>query len=226
MTEPKPIEILIVPVVEAMVEPVSEYGGVVVLPYRTTWGWPVDWLAGCRQKVCQVQCSSSLLTPVCSLVTPTCSLQAQILCSPAGELGPGVPHNPRKAIELYQKVCDEGDSMSCFTLASMLLRGDKISKEADNVSPQEARGVVPLEQRTNEANRARKANDTKPIPRDPKRAEELLLRACITGSHATSCHNLAVMYTHGDDGVPADPLKAEEFQQKTDEMVRQFGGFF
>lgn len=155
-----------------------------------------------------------------------CHLQAQILCSPAGELGKGVPHNPRKAIDLYQKVCDEGDSMSCFTLASMLLRGAQVSKEADNVSPEEARGVAPVAKRTNEADRSRKENDTKPIPRDPKRAEELLLRACITGSHATSCHNLAVMYTHGDDGVPADPLKAEEFQQKTDEMVRQFGGFF
>jgi TPR repeat protein len=155
-----------------------------------------------------------------------CHLQAQILCSPAGELGPGVPHNPRKAMQLYQKVCDDGDSLSCFTLAGMLLRGDKVSKEADNVSPQEARGAVPLEKRTNEPDRSRKADDTRPIPRDPKRAEKLLLRACINGSHATSCHNLAVMYTHGDDGVPADPQKAEEFQKKTDDMVRQFGGFF
>lgn len=108
----------------------------------------------------------------------------------------------------------------------MLLRGDKVSKQADNVTPQEARGVVPLEKRTNEEDRRRKENETKPIPRDPKRAEELLLRACRQGSHATSCHNLAVMYTHGDDGVPADEAKAEEYQRKTDEMVRQFGGFF
>lgn len=155
-----------------------------------------------------------------------CHLQAQILCSPAGELGPGVPHNPQKAIDLYQKVCDGGDSISCFTLASMLLRGDKVSKDADNVSPQEARGLVPLEQRTNEEDRSRKPDDTKPIRRDPKRAEQLLMQACINGSHATSCHNLAVMYTHGDDGVPADAAKAAKFQQKTDDMVRQFGGFF
>lgn len=155
-----------------------------------------------------------------------CHLQAQILCSPAGELGKGVPHNPNKAIDLYQKVCDDGDSISCFTLASMLLRGDKVSKQADNVSPQEARGFVPLEQRTNEKDRSRKADDTKPIRRDPKRAEELLLRACLNGSHATSCHNLAVMYTHGDDGVPADPEKAQEFQRKTDDFVRDFGGLF
>ena len=155
-----------------------------------------------------------------------CHLQAQILCSPAGELGPGVPHNPHKAIELYQKVCDNGDSISCFTLACMLLRGDKVSKQADNVSPQEARGLEPVAKRTNEEDRTRKPNDTRPIPRDPKRAEQLLLQACINGSHATSCHNLAVMYTHGDDGVPADPAKAEEFQQKTDDMVRNFGGFF
>ena len=155
-----------------------------------------------------------------------CHLQAQILCSPKGELGPGVPHSPSQAIDLYQKVCDGGDSISCFTLASMLLRGDKVSKQAENVSPQEARGFVPVEKRTNEEDRSRKADDTKPIPRDPKRAEELLLRACLQGSHATSCHNLAVMYTHGDDGVPMDAAKAAEFQRKTDDMVRQFGGFF
>mgnify|MGYP005846129087 CR=1 FL=1 len=155
-----------------------------------------------------------------------CHLQAQILCSPPGELGKGVPYNPRKAIELYQHVCDGGDSMSCFTLASMLLRGDKISKEADNVSPQEARGLQPLAKRTNEADRSRRPDDTKPIHRDPKRAEKLLLQACNSGSHATSCHNLAVMYTHGDDGIPADPAKAEEYQRKTDKMVKEFGGFF
>jgi len=155
-----------------------------------------------------------------------CHLQAQILCSPAGELGDGVPHNPKKAMKLYQQVCDDGDSISCFTLASMLLRGDKINKEAGNVSPQEARGLTPLAKRTNEEDRSRKPDDTKPIPRDPKRAEVLLRRACLQGSHATACHNLAVMYTHGDDGVLTDPAKAAEFQRKTDEMVREFGGFF
>jgi TPR repeat protein len=128
-------------------------------------------------------------------------------------------------MELYQKTCDNGDSISCYTLAAMLLRGDRVNKSADNVSPQEARGEVPLVKRENEPDRSRKEDDPYFIPRDPKRAEKLLLQACETGSHVTSCHNLAVMYLHGDEGVAADPEKAEYFKQKTQEKIDIFGGF-
>jgi TPR repeat protein len=155
-----------------------------------------------------------------------CYLQAQILCSRPGALGKDIPHDPQKAIDLYQKNCDHGDSISCYTLATMLLRGDKINKAAGNVSPQEAQGVVPLTIRENEEDRTRHANDLPyVISRDPKRAEALLLQACESGSHVTSCHNLAVMYTHGDDGVPVDPEKAELFKKKTQEKMQIFGGF-
>ena len=154
-----------------------------------------------------------------------CYLQAQILCTRPGSLGKGVPHDPKKATKLYQKTCDNGDSISCYTLATMLLRGDKVNKHADNVSPQEARGEVPLEKRENEEDRSRKPDDPYVIPRDPKRAEKLLLKACETGSHVTSCHTLAVMYTNGDDGVPVNPEKAEYFKKKTQENIDIFGGF-
>lgn len=152
-------------------------------------------------------------------------MQAQILCSRPGALGKGIPHDPYKATQLYQYNCDEGDSISCYTLAAMLLRGDKVNKDTDNVSPQEARGEAPLVKRENEPNREKDPSDHYTIPRDPKRAEGLLKQACETGSHVTSCHNLAVMYTHGDDGVPADPEKAEYYKQKTQEKMAVFGGF-
>lgn len=107
----------------------------------------------------------------------------------------------------------------------MLLRGDRVNKAADNVSPQEARGQVPLTVRENE-DRARRADDPRyTIPRDPARAAKLLQQACDRGGHVTSCHNLAVMYTHGDDGVPADPEKAETYKQLTKEKIDVFGGF-
>lgn len=156
-----------------------------------------------------------------------CFLQAQILCTRQGALGQGIPHDPHRAMELYQQNCEEhGDSMSCYTLATMLLRGDRVSRAAGNVSPQEARGEAPLAQRENEENRARTAeDDSYVIPRDPKRAEQLLLQACQSGNHVTSCHNLAVMYTHGDDGVPADAEKAETFKKLTQDRIDVFGGF-
>ena len=108
----------------------------------------------------------------------------------------------------------------------MLLRGDKINKTADNVSPQEARGVVPLTQRDNEDDRTRRdGTDPYIIPRDPPRAAKLLQQACDRGGHVTSCHNLAVMYTHGDDGVAPDEEKAEHYKKLTKEKINIFGGF-
>uniref|UniRef100_A0A7R9ZRA5 Beta-lactamase n=1 Tax=Craspedostauros australis TaxID=1486917 RepID=A0A7R9ZRA5_9STRA len=157
-----------------------------------------------------------------------CHIQAKILLSPPGALGKDVPYDPYRAMDLYQKVCDTGDSISCFTLATMLLRGDKINKLARNVTPQEARGEEPIQQRTNEDDRAMTQQDDDDemyIPRDPQRAEQLLVAGCATGAHAPSCFNLAVMYQNGDDGVPADPAKAEEYKQKTERIIQTIGGF-
>lgn len=156
-----------------------------------------------------------------------CHLQAKMLLSDPGQLGKGIPYNPHKAAALLQGVCDEGDSYSCFLLANMLLRGASISPDADNVSPQEAQGLEEVRQRQYDAVNRKKAEDDarKALPRDPPRAEALLLKGCLTSGHAPSCYNLAVMYTQGDDGVPKDEAKAIEFQKKTEEMVTKFGGF-
>lgn len=155
-----------------------------------------------------------------------CHMQAKMLCSEPGALGKGIPYNPRKAAELLQTVCDNGDPISCFSLATMLLRGDHVSPDATNVTPQEASGKVEIAKRENEADRQKRQGDKRTaLPRDPPRAEKLLLDACMTSGHAPSCYNLAVMYNNGDDGVPADPEKAQQFQTKVEEMVSKFGGF-
>mmetsp|Transcript_17803 Transcript_17803/g.38837 ORF Transcript_17803/g.38837 Transcript_17803/m.38837 type:complete len:356 (-) Transcript_17803:61-1128(-) len=154
-----------------------------------------------------------------------CYLQAKMLLSYPGSLGEGVPYDPPKAAELLKYVCDEKeDSVSCFTLATMLLRGDKVNSEADNVSPEEARGLKKLQKRAKERNREKLASDERaPLRRDPVLAEELLLRGCSRG-HGPSCYNVAVMYTHGDEGVPKNEEKAKEYQDKTEELVKRFGG--
>lgn len=83
-----------------------------------------------------------------------------------------------------------------------------------------------ISKRENEADRQKSQDDRRiALPRDPPRAEKLLLNACLTSGHAPSCYNLAVMYNNGDDGVPVDEEKALEFKQKVEEMVSRFGGF-
>lgn len=32
------------------------------------------------------------------------------------------------------------------------------------------------------------------------------------------------MYENGDDGVPADPVKAEEYKEKTEKAIQTLGG--
>mmetsp|Transcript_1115 Transcript_1115/g.1600 ORF Transcript_1115/g.1600 Transcript_1115/m.1600 type:complete len:381 (-) Transcript_1115:189-1331(-) len=156
----------------------------------------------------------------------SCHMQAKMLSSEPGSLGKNIPHSPLKASQLLQRVCDEGDSLSCFTLATMLLRGSHVSPEADNVTPMEARGEVEILERTNEESRKRKEEDTRQIlQRDPARAKALLRMACDSRGHAPSCYNLAVMYTQGDEGVERDERLAEEYRKKTEEHVKKFGGF-
>ncbi|KAL3920451.1 MAG: hypothetical protein SGILL_003256, partial [Bacillariaceae sp.] len=150
-----------------------------------------------------------------------CHIQAKMLLSPPGALGKGIPYDPYKAMDLYQQVCDQGDSVSCFTLATMLLRGDKVNKMARNATPGELRGDEPVTQRTNEDDRAANPlEDFEYISRDPKRAEGLLKAACGAGNHPSSCFNLTVMYTNGDTDVSKDPVKAEEYQKKTEKALQ------
>mmetsp|Transcript_2350 Transcript_2350/g.4372 ORF Transcript_2350/g.4372 Transcript_2350/m.4372 type:complete len:969 (+) Transcript_2350:109-3015(+) len=156
----------------------------------------------------------------------SCMMQAKMLASYPGSLGEKIPYDPKRASELLASVCDNGDSLSCFTLATMLLRGDFVNAEADNVSPDEARGLKPIKQRKNEANRKKELQDERiALPRDPQRAEKLLLKGCDQSGHAPSCYNLAVMYTQGDDGIAKNEEKAKKYQQKTEDVVSKFGGF-
>ena len=155
-----------------------------------------------------------------------CYLQAKILLQKPGILGPGVPHDPEKSMQLYERNCvDLGDPLSCFTLASMLLRGERVNLNADNVSPQEARGMESIQKRQNEEDRSRREEDVFSVPRNPKKAESLLKMACDSASHVSSCHNLAVMYKQGDEGIPADAEKSDFYAKKTETLIHQFGGF-
>jgi TPR repeat protein len=112
-----------------------------------------------------------------------------------GSLGEGVPYDTNKAAELLRFVCEEReDSVNCFTLAALMLRGDQVNSDADNVTLKEARGLKAVQVRSNERSRQKVVRDKRAsLKRDPVFAEQLLQRGCSKG-HSPSCYNLTVMY--------------------------------
>lgn len=58
--------------------------------------------------------------------------------------------------------------------------------------------------------------------RDVPRAKQFLEAACDQG-HGPACHNLAVMFKQGDEGVPADQAQFEKYAERTRELVRTAG---
>lgn len=156
----------------------------------------------------------------------SCHMLAKMLTSEPGSLGEGVPYDPPRAAGLLEKICDDGDSRSCFMLATMLLRGNDIHNEADNVSALEAKGETVIVKRDHEEDRRKRVGDARvALKRNPRKAEELLIRSCEEQLHAPSCYNLAVMYRQGDEGIECDEEKAEEYRVKTEDLVDKFGGF-
>ena len=61
------------------------------------------------------------------------------------------------------------------------------------------------------------------VTRNPAKAITYLERAC-SANHAPSCYNLAVLFKKGDKGVEPDQKKFEEFRDRTNTLITQFGG--
>ena len=88
-----------------------------------------------------------------------CHFQARMLASAPNSFE-GVKHDPQKAFELFEFACKDGtDAFSCFTAATMLLRGSHVAPEANNVTPNEARGVAEVKKRAGEEDRRKKSTD-------------------------------------------------------------------
>jgi len=65
-------------------------------------------------------------------------------------------------------------------------------------------------------------DDRSSVPRNPEEARKLLERGCRQ-AHGASCFNLAVMYKNGDDGVPADAAKFQEYKKETERLIKAQG---
>ncbi|GMF12176.1 unnamed protein product [Phytophthora lilii] len=62
-----------------------------------------------------------------------------------------------------------------------------------------------------------------PIKRNIQEAKTYLEKAC-DANFAPACHNLAVMYKKGDESIPKDQSKYEEYRAKTEKLIEQAGG--
>ena len=135
----------------------------------------------------------------------------------------GDKNTGRKALG---KACDLRDAESCYIVGSNLI---KIAKPK---TPEEKA------QETLYARYFRPRGEWD--KRDVKRAQTCLEIACQEG-HAPACeftffsffwshsfalsvgHNLAVLFKHGDDGVPADDAKFQAYAEKTTSLIQQRG---
>jgi TPR repeat protein len=68
------------------------------------------------------------------------------------------------------------------------------------------------------------SDERKALKRNPKKALEVLLHACNELQHGGACHNAAVMYSQGDDGVPQDEVKAQYYKEKTEKLLNSGAG--
>ncbi len=59
--------------------------------------------------------------------------------------------------------------------------------------------------------------------RDPIKAKDYFVKACAS-NHAPSCYNLAVMYRLGDTGIEKNEQEFEKYKNRTNELVKVFGG--
>jgi TPR repeat protein len=59
--------------------------------------------------------------------------------------------------------------------------------------------------------------------RDPVKALNLFKISCAN-NHAPSCFNIAVMHNKGDIGIPVDQAVFKEYKDKTEELVKVYGG--
>ncbi|CAI5708613.1 unnamed protein product [Peronospora destructor] len=139
--------------------------------------------------------------------------------------GKGVEQNDLEAFKLFEKSCAKGHAAGCHHVGFMRTQGIGCEKDF-------AKGLAAFKEACkhddgNSCNRvaslylSSRANS--PIKRDILQAKTYLEKAC-DANFAPACHNLAVMYKKGDEGIPEDESKYNEYRAKTEKLIEQAGG--
>ncbi|POM75580.1 Hcp beta-lactamase-like protein [Phytophthora palmivora] len=139
--------------------------------------------------------------------------------------GKGSEQNDPEAFKLFEKSCVGGHAAGCHHVGFMLTQGIGCTKDF-------AKGLAAFKEAcerddANSCNRVAtmylSPRSNSPIKRDIQQAKTYLEKAC-DANFAPACHNLAVMYKKGDESIPKDQAKYEEYRAKTETLIEQAGG--
>jgi len=147
---------------------------------------------------------------------PSCFNLARLYLGGRG----GVEQSDKKAAELFEKACDCGHLQGCYHQGVLQF----LLNEGNQRKQLRAIDVMARACSEGEADSCYFAGshylDKKLASsiRNPEKAIDLLQMGCDR-NHAPSCYNLAILFKNGDDGVPADKQRYEEFKVKTETLV-------
>uniref|UniRef100_A0AAV1VCV6 Uncharacterized protein n=1 Tax=Peronospora matthiolae TaxID=2874970 RepID=A0AAV1VCV6_9STRA len=139
--------------------------------------------------------------------------------------GKGTAQNDVEAFKLFEKSCAKSHAAGCHHVGFMRTQG--VGCEKDFVKGLAAFKKACERDDANSCNRVASMylspGVDSPIQRNVQQAKSYLEKAC-DANFAPACHNLAVMYKKGDNGIPKDEAKYEEYCAKTKKLVEQAGG--
>lgn len=164
-------------------------------------------------------------------IVKSCTAGDALACGWAGfqfEEGHGVPVDPVRAAELYQKGCDggNGDLDSCTGLGSLYRKGAGVPRDPARAAELYQKACIGGEEDFEGCTwLGILYNDGIGVPRNPVLAAELYQEACDGGAgDLDGCSQLGDLYRKGA-GVPLDLARAAELYQKAcDGGEEDFGG--
>ncbi|ETN18616.1 hypothetical protein, variant [Phytophthora nicotianae INRA-310] len=139
--------------------------------------------------------------------------------------GKGAEHDDLEAFKLFEKSCSGGHAAACHHVGFMRTQGIGCEKDFPKALAAFKEGCERDD--ANSCNRVAtmylRPGPNSPIKRDIQQAKTYLEKAC-DANFAPACHNLAVMYKKGDESIPKDQAKYEEYRAKTEQLIKQAGG--
>ncbi|KAL4110678.1 hypothetical protein PRIC1_002369 [Phytophthora ramorum] len=136
--------------------------------------------------------------------------------------GKGAEQNDPEAFKLFEKSCAGEHAAGCHHVGFMRTQGIGCEKDF-------AKGLAAFKEAcerddANSCNRvATMYLSGSSIKRNVLEAKTYLEKAC-DANFAPACHNLAVMYKKGDESIPKDEAKYQEYRTKTETLIEQAGG--